>query len=248
MKLIHNFKSPNFNERQSKDIKLIIIHYTSINGASNSIKHLCSKKKKVSSHYLISKKGEIYSLVSEKKRAWHAGQSYWRGQKDINSISIGIELDYVPDTNHKKGYGKHLISSLLLIINKLVTKYRIPMRNILGHCEISPYRKIDPGTDFPWKFFENKKVIFRIQRSQQIKQIQSFLNKWFVKNNFISNKKKILFMLDYIGYDITLALLKNESFQKLIFAYSSRYKLNSRNIINTVELHFVNIMLTKEIK
>ena len=102
MKLIHNFKSPNFNERRSEEVKFIIIHYTAIKGELNSIKYLCSKKNKVSSHFLISKKGEIYSLVSEKKRAWHAGQSYWKGQKDINSISIGIELDYVPDIKNKK--------------------------------------------------------------------------------------------------------------------------------------------------
>ena len=94
MKLIHNFKSPNFNERKSNNIKVIVIHYTALDSISNSLKHLCSKKNKVSSHYLISQSGKIYSLVSEKKRAWHAGKSYWKGVTDINSISIGIELDY----------------------------------------------------------------------------------------------------------------------------------------------------------
>ena len=245
MKLIHNFKSPNFNERQSKDIKLIIIHYTAITGAINSIKYLCSKKNRVSSHFLISKKGEIYSLVSEKKRSWHAGQSYWNGQIDINSTSIGIELDYVPDINRKTQYSRNLIKSLLLLINKLVNKYNIPLNNILGHSDISPYRKIDPGFYFPWKFLEKNKVIFGIQKSQEIMQIQKLLKKWFNKNRFISNKKKILFMLDYVGYDISLALLKNYYFKKLISAYSSRYQLNEKNIVSTVELHFINIMLTK---
>ena len=88
MKLIHNFKSPNFNDRKSNNIQIIVLHYTSLNSISNSLKYLCSKKNKVSSHYLISKSGKIYNLVSEKKRAWHAGQSYWKGQTDINSISI----------------------------------------------------------------------------------------------------------------------------------------------------------------
>ena len=245
MKLIHNFKSPNFNERRSEEVKFIIIHYTAIKGALNSIKYLCSKKNKVSSHFLISKKGEIYSLVSEKKRAWHAGQSYWKGQKDINSISIGIELDYVPDIKNKKQYSGNLIKSLLFLKNKLVTKYKIPSNNILGHSDISPYRKIDPGFNFPWKYFENKKVVFCIQKTQKIIQNQKLLKKWFVKNRFFSKKKKILLMLDYIGYDISLALLKNEFFQKLIFVYASRYRLNKKNIISTVELHFINIMLTK---
>ena len=79
MKLIHNFKSPNYNERNSKNVELIIIHYTALKSANDSIRYLCSKKTGVSSHYLISINGDIYSLVSEKKRAWHAGQSYWRG-------------------------------------------------------------------------------------------------------------------------------------------------------------------------
>ena len=248
MKLIHNFKSPNFSEREPKDIKLIIIHYTAIKGSSNSLKYLCSKKNKVSCHYLICKKGEIYSLVSDKNRAWHAGQSYWKGQKDINSISIGIELDFVPDLNNKKKYSKNLLKSLLVLINKLTIKYRILPNNILGHSDISPYRKIDPGFCFPWKLLEKKKIISFIQKSKNDRRIQKLLKKWFFKNNFISNKKRILFMLDYIGYDISLALLKNDFFKKLIFVYSSRYQSNNKNINDIVELHFINIMLTKQIK
>ena len=245
MKLIHNFKSPNFDERGPEDIKLIIIHYTAIKSVSDSIKYLCSKKNKVSSHFLISKKGEIYSLVPVKKRAWHAGQSYWRGQKNINSISIGIELDYIPNVNNNKEYSIRLIKSLYFLINKLVTKYRVPINNILGHSDIAPYRKIDPGFNFPWKFYENKKIIFCIQKSQKIIKIQSLMKKWFIKNNFCSNNKKILFMLDYIGYDISLALLKNNFFQKLVLAYLSRYQLNKKYMISNLELHFINIMLTK---
>ena len=247
MKLIHNFKSPNYNERKSNDIKLIIIHYTAIKGVSNSIKYLCSKKNRVSSHFVISNRGEIYSLVSLKKRAWHAGQSYWNGQKDINSISIGIELDYVPDTNNKKKYGSDLIRSLLFLINKLVIKYRISPYDILAHSDISPYRKVDPGINFPWKFFEKKKIIFLIDKSEKIKKTQKLLIKWFIKNKF-SNKKKVLLMLDYLGYDISLALLKKEFFQKLISVYSSRYQLKNNNLICHIELHFINSMLTKQIK
>ena len=85
MKLIHKFKSPNYDERKSNKIDIIVIHYTALKTVSQSIKHLCSKKNMVSSHYIISKRGDIYSLVSEKKRAWHAGQSYWDGNTDINS-------------------------------------------------------------------------------------------------------------------------------------------------------------------
>ena len=149
MKLIHNFKSSNFNDRKSNNIELIIIHYTALNSASNSLKYLCSKKNKVSSHYLISQTGKIYSLVSEKKRAWHAGHSYWRGNCDINSISIGIELDYSPQDSNNK-FSSSLNSALIFLLKKLIKKYKIKIENVLGHSDIAPYRKIDPGPKFPW--------------------------------------------------------------------------------------------------
>ena len=94
MKFIYNHKSPNFNKRKSgSSIKYIIIHYTAIKNSNEAIKHLCYKKNKVSSHFLIDKEGEIFNLVNLKKRAWHAGRSCWLKDFDINSQSIGIELD-----------------------------------------------------------------------------------------------------------------------------------------------------------
>ena len=104
MKLIHKFKSPNINIRESKKIKYLIIHYTALKDCSESLKYLCNRSKKVSSHYLISQQGDIYNLVSEKMRAWHAGISYWKSETDINSASIGIELDYSP--NHTNNTNK----------------------------------------------------------------------------------------------------------------------------------------------
>ena len=133
MKLIHNFKSPNFNDRKSNNIEIIVIHYTALSSISNSLKYLCSKKNKVSSHYLISQEGKIYSLVSEKKRAWHAGQSYWRGSTDINSISIGIELDFSPsDINNK--FTLKLNSALIFLLTKLLKK--MDVQNFLVFSQI----------------------------------------------------------------------------------------------------------------
>ena len=147
MKLIHKFKSPNFNTRKSKEINFIIIHYTALKSISESIEYLCNKKNKVSSHYLISKRGEIYNLVDEDKRAWHAGKSYWKGNTDINSSSIGIELDYFPDKKNTK-YTRNLLNSLIKLLKKIIKKYNISKDHILGHSDISPYRKIDPGLNF----------------------------------------------------------------------------------------------------
>tara|TARA_X000000368_G_C22967654_1_gene683941 strand:- start:59 stop:820 length:762 start_codon:yes stop_codon:yes gene_type:complete len=250
MKLIHKYKSPNFNARKSKSIEFIIIHYTALNTASNSIQYLCSKKNKVSSHYLISKKGEIYNLVSEKKRAWHAGQSYWNGKEDINSASIGIELDYSPmDENNI--FSHKLLFNLKHLLSKLMKKYNILPENILGHSDISPYRKIDPGKDFPWKILENKKIAFKVKSNKNTKKIKQKINQWFLDKNISSKKKKTLIMLDYIGYDIRLALTKSVYYKQLLQAYSNRHRLyksysyNKKKINNVIELHFFNILLTK---
>jgi len=250
MKLIHKFKSPNFNERKSYNIQFIIIHYTALNSTTESIKYLCSKNNKVSSHYLISKKGEIYSLVSEKKRAWHAGESYWKGKEDINSSSIGIELDYSPSRKSNK-FTKKLNSSLALLLEILIKKYKIIPENILGHSDISPYRKIDPGKNFPWEMLEDKKLTYKIKVLKNDLIIKKLINEWFFKNKFKSDWKIILFMLNYIGYDISLALKNKLYFNQLIKAYCNRYRFyknynyNKNNIFNVIEIHFLNIILTK---
>jgi len=250
MKLIHNFKSPNFNERNSDKIQLVIIHYTAINSLSESIKLLCSKKTRVSSHYLVSKKGDIYSLVSEKKRAWHAGQSYWQGESDINSNSIGIELDYNPSNKNNK-YKKNLIISLTKLLIKIIKKHQILPEKILGHSDISPYRKRDPGINFPWSFFEKKNLVYKINIVNKNTLIKTLINKWFIKYQIRSQRKKILFMLNFIGYDISLALKKRVYLKQLMNSYSMRhsyYKTKSYNlkrIIYVIELHFFNIILTK---
>ena len=250
MKLIHKFKSPNFNERKSPKILFIVIHYTALKSITKSISYLCSKKNKVSCHYLISKKGEIYSLVSEKKRAWHAGYSYWNGISDINSSSIGIELDYIPSLNKNK-FNSRLTNSLILLLNKITKKHKIKPENILGHSDIAPYRKIDPGKYFPWKLLQNKKLVFEIKNIKQKKTYMNLINAWFFKKGFNSKKKRILFMLNYIGYDVSLALNNKLYYSQIILMYSYRYKYykntsyNKKNIFNVIQLHFLNIVLTK---
>ena len=151
MKLIHNFKSPNFNDRKSNNIEIIVIHYTALSSISNSLKHLCSKKNKVSSHYLISQEGKIYSLVSEKKRAWHAGVSQFEDREKCNDFSIGIELegaDQIP-------YTPAQYQMLSQVTQLLISHYpALTPQRIVGHSDISPGRKTDPGPAFDWALFK----------------------------------------------------------------------------------------------
>ncbi len=250
MKLIHNFKSPNYNNRKTNKINFIIIHYTALESISKSLNYLCSEKNKVSCHYLISKNGDIFNLVSENKRAWHAGHSFWNGQIDINSNSIGIELDYNPIKTNIK-YSKKLRSSLLNLLFVIKKKYNISKMNILAHSDIAPYRKIDPGKNFPWFDLEEKNLCFKIDKKYKTKKNLNSLNTWFSKIKLYSKRKKILFMLAYIGYDVSLAHKTNHNFNKLILIYSHHFRLykdyyyNKCKIFTVIQIHFINILLTK---
>ena len=163
MKLIETYKSPNFNERRKETkVKYIILHYTAMTNYLDSIKHMCLKNNQVSSHFLINKKGEIHYLVNVNKRAWHAGKSYWKGLTDLNSASIGIEIDNSGHHLNFENFTSPQIKSLLNLINKIVKDYNICSHNILGHSDIAPFRKIDPGEKFPWNQLNKKNLSYLI--------------------------------------------------------------------------------------
>ena len=154
--IFYKFQSKNFDGRKKK-IEFIILHYTETSDLETAIALLTSNERKVSCHYLIDTNGDIYNLVKEEKRAWHAGVSEWKSLKDINSRSIGIEVvnageaksDFYPDIQ---------IDALIKLIQNIKKKFSIPNQNILGHSDIAPLRKIDPGKYFPWKKLFNKKI------------------------------------------------------------------------------------------
>jgi N-acetylmuramoyl-L-alanine amidase len=136
--------SPNFNERRPN---YVVIHYTSDRTAEESLRTLTSPVLEVSAHYLVGRDGRIYQLVDERARAWHAGVSRWGGDTDINSSSIGIELD----NDGKQPFPGAQIDALLRLLADLRERYRIPAANVLGHSDVAPRRKVDPGRLFPWK-------------------------------------------------------------------------------------------------
>jgi len=130
---------------------MLVFHYTGLPSLKESLHWLTTPEKKISSHYLIGEEGEIFHLVPERKRAWHAGVSYWGGATDINSCSIGIE---VQNPGHEHGYQpfpERQINSLILICRKIMERYDIPANRVLGHSDVAPGRKKDPGELFPWR-------------------------------------------------------------------------------------------------
>jgi N-acetylmuramoyl-L-alanine amidase len=136
--------SVNFNERRPS---FVILHHTGNAEAKRALGALSNPVAEVSAHYLVARDGTIYYLVDEMKRAWHAGESWWGGPIDMNSASIGIELD----NDGSEPYAESQIAALLALLTDLEQRYKIPAANFLGHGDIAPGRKVDPGVGFPWR-------------------------------------------------------------------------------------------------
>jgi N-acetylmuramoyl-L-alanine amidase len=136
--------SPNFDQRRPN---FVILHQTTNDTVERALATLTDPQRRVSAHYLIGRDGAVMQLVDETSRAWHAGESWWGGSTDLNSASIGIELD----NTGEEEFAEPQIVALLALLDDLRTRYRIPAANILGHGDIAPTRKVDPSRLFPWQ-------------------------------------------------------------------------------------------------
>ena len=188
--IIQTLYSVNFSKklRKNSDIKLIVIHYTGMQSRIESIKRLLSSKHKVSTHYLIDRKGQILKMVDDNKIAWHAGKSKWKNYINLNKYSIGIEL---VNKGHEFGYEEFTISQvnkLIKLCKNLKNKYKIKNSNIVGHSDIAPLRKQDPGEKFPWQKLQKNKIGIWYKKLQS-KSLN--LNDKKVKKLFFANLFKI---------------------------------------------------------
>lgn len=151
MRAIVDRPSPNFNERRDgTPIDILVLHYTGMPTAEGALARLCDPAAKVSAHYTIDEDGTVYRHVAEAKRAWHAGVSCWAGARDINDRSIGIEL---VNPGHEFGYRdfpEAQIAALIELARGILARHPIPPKRVLGHSDVAPTRKIDPGERFPW--------------------------------------------------------------------------------------------------
>jgi len=154
------FYSPNFDiiKRSSSKIKYIIFHYTGMISENAAIRRLTNKSSKVSCHYFIKKNGEIINIVPDLYIAWHAGISSWKKDKSLNSNSIGIEISNPGHAYKYRKFSQKQIASIIKLSKNLKKKYKIKKENILGHSDIAPLRKKDPGEKFPWKLLNKKKI------------------------------------------------------------------------------------------
>ena len=141
--------SPNHDERKLP-VSMLVLHYTGMPDAASAIDWLANPESKVSAHYVVTEEGEVVRMVAEDKRAWHAGKSWWRGITDVNSASIGIEI---VNPGHEWGYRAFpdaQIEALIPLVHEIVQRHGITRGNIVGHSDVAPERKQDPGELFPW--------------------------------------------------------------------------------------------------
>ena len=141
--------SPNFNDRTCP-LACIVLHYTGMETGAAALERMCDPQAQVSAHYMVEEDGAVCRLVDESRRAWHAGVSYWRGERDLNSASIGIEIVNGGHDFGLPGFPAVQIDAVSALVRDIMGRHVIAPREVIGHSDIAPGRKIDPGEKFPW--------------------------------------------------------------------------------------------------
>jgi len=203
--------SPNFNpkKRKTNQIKFLIFHYTGMKTEKTAIERLTDIKSRVSAHYLIKQNGEIITLVPDLYTAWHAGKSVWKNYSSLNKDSIGIEIvNPGHDINYKK-FSKIQLAALVKLSKFLIKKYKINSKDILGHSDIAPERKKDPGEKFPWKLLSKEKIGYwhNLNQNELIKN----------RNLKTSSKEKNLFLTNLFKIGYQKNFLYNSNFNHIRF-------------------------------
>ena len=207
-----NFDLP---KRNKKKIIYIVLHYTGMKKETQAIKRLCDSKSKVSSHYFIKNNGKVLNLIPDLYTAWHAGDSKWKKFTSLNNYSIGIEISNPGHDHGYKKFSSKQILSIIALLRFLIRKYKIKKQNILGHSDIAPNRKKDPGEKFPWSRLAKKNLCKWHNLSEdKIRKNRNLKLK-------INDEKAFLSNLCKIGYPITKN--KNEKIN-LTKAFQRRFR------------------------
>lgn len=158
MNINQNLSSPNFSSRGSNAVSMLVLHYTGMKSAPEALARLCDKQAEVSAHYVADEDGAVYQLVDENNCAWHAGVSYWRGHKNVNNISVGIEI---VNPGHEFGYRAFpdvQMQAVAELCKGIIARHKITPVNVVGHSDVAPQRKTDPGELFNWKWLAGQGV------------------------------------------------------------------------------------------
>ncbi len=201
--------SPNFDARaDGKSPRLLILHYTDLNSAFESLNILQDPVRKVSAHYLVDEDGSITRLVPEELRAWHAGKSWWEGETDINSISIGIEIQNPGHSNGYRAFPDDQMQSVFALCRDIAARHSILPYHILAHSDIAPARKKDPGELFPWEWLAQNGIgLWPEVTGQDVSAAEEIL----------SSQQDICNLLGRFGYNA------REDFQTLVTGFQRHF-------------------------
>lgn len=221
MNFNRRFSSPNHSERAG-NIEFVIIHFTEIS-FQDTIMRLCDPQAKVSAHYVIKADGEIFNLVDDARTAWHAGVSFWSNKNKLNEYSIGIELD----NDGKSDFPQQQMDSCIYLCQHIKTIYNIKKQNFIGHSDVAPNRKIDPGILFDWSSFAKFDI-----------------GLWYNENTIELNQPQIL-LKDGAANDKVLKLQSNLSKIGYKIELTGIFDLQTNYVVRAFQAHFNPKLLQK---
>jgi len=247
MSFKHTLKySPNFDlkKRVKSEIKFLVFHYTGMKSDTEALDKLTNIKSKVSSHYFINKNGDIILLIPDLYNAWHAGKSSWKNFKSLNKHSIGIEVSNPGHQYDYKSFSKKQIRSILKLSKYLIKKYNINYKNILGHSDIAPIRKKDPGEKFPWSKLAKYKIgLWHSLPNLILKKNRLIKTTYKTNDYFIKNLLKIGYT-----FENSKSLKKKVFLKLLVKAFQRRYRQSLINGKIDKECVLISENLLKKIK
>ena len=212
-------ESPNHGERRGDPkLDMILLHYTGMPNAEDAVAKLCTRGTEVSAHYVVMEDGYVIQCVPEARRAWHAGAAMWEGESDINSRSIGIEI---ANPGHDRGYPdfpRRQIAAVTALCRSIMTRHRIPAWRVLGHSDVAPARKQDPGEKFPWRLLSESGIGLWVNPAPITEG-----GAVFVLGESDPAIREMQELLGRYGYDI---------------AVSGSYDLATRDVIAAFQRHF----------
>ena len=243
LKITNNY-SQNFSlpKRSKVLIKFIVLHYTGMRKESSAVNRLCDPRSKVSAHYFIKKNGAILQLVPDLYEAWHAGKSRWKKFKLLNKYSIGIEIQNTGHDYTFENYTSKQMSSLKKLLKSLFKIYKINYKHVLGHSDISPDRKKDPGEKFPWEILSKKGLAFWHDLDKKM------LKKDRLIKLSLNEKNEFLSILQKIGYNKVNHITTSQSNRYLTKSFQRRFRQDLVNGIIDKECLLIIRNLDTKIK
>ncbi|WP_348763727.1 peptidoglycan recognition protein family protein [Hyphomonas atlantica] len=221
---IEHVASPNFNERKHP-LDMLVLHYTGMATGEDALERMCDSKAEVSAHYMVWEDGRITQLVEEDKRAWHAGVASWQGQQDLNSRSIGIEIvngghDFRAPDGSLPPYPRPQIHAVLDLVHDILGRHAIPATRILGHSDIAPLRKQDPGEHFPWERLARAGISLWPDFDGTTKEV---IGKGLERGASGSSVWRLQTMLSEIGYGFDVTDIYGETCENVVTAFQRRW-------------------------